>query len=61
MFSFVCWLFVFKCICFDCAHCVVGSTVEGNAGPEIDKKVREDLVNMRTVHMEYDIFSVSTM
>ena len=36
------------------------SIVEGNAGPDIDKKVREDLVNLRTIHMEYDMFSVST-
>lgn len=33
--------------------------VQGNAGPEIDRKVREDLVNLRTIHMEYDLYSVS--
>ena len=33
--------------------------VQGNAGPEIDRRVRVDLVNLRTVHMEYDPCSVS--
>lgn len=31
-------------------------TVEGNAGPDIDRKVRRDLINM--FHMEYDICRV---
>jgi hypothetical protein len=34
-------------------------TVEGNAGPEIDRVVRRDLINLRTFHMEYDMCSVS--
>jgi len=33
--------------------------VQGNAGPEVDNNVKEDLVNMRTFHMEYDCGSVS--
>ncbi|RHN61995.1 hypothetical protein MtrunA17_Chr4g0042631 [Medicago truncatula] len=30
-------------------------TVEGNAGPEIDRVVRRDLINLRIFHMEYDM------
>jgi hypothetical protein len=35
------------------------SVVVGNAGPDIDNKVRKDLINMRTFHLEYDVCSVS--
>lgn len=31
--------------------------VQGNAGPEVDRAVKQDLVNMRTIHMEYDCCS----
>lgn len=34
-------------------------TVEGNAGPEIDRVVRRDLINLRSFHMEYDMCYVS--
>jgi len=58
----VLWLFLLpfvSCYIFVCANCLFGFIVDGNAGPEIDRKVRVDLVNLRTIHMEYDPCSVS--
>jgi len=34
-------------------------TVQGNAGGEIDRGLKKDLVSLRTFHMEYDICYVS--
>ena len=38
---------------------LLSNTGQGNASPEVDNKVRVDLVNLMTYHMEYDICSVS--
>jgi len=37
----------------------LSTAVRVNSGPEVERKAREGLVNMRTFHMEYDICSVS--
>lgn len=41
----------------EAAGALLSMKVEGNAGPEIDRVVRRDLINLRTFHMEYDMCS----
>ncbi|KEH30782.1 hypothetical protein MTR_4g082235 [Medicago truncatula] len=39
----------------EAAGALLSMKVEGNAGPEIDRVVRRDLINLRIFHMEYDM------